>query len=69
MEVLILIEVEVGKTDVLLLLVFPFATARTFCSSQVRSEIFRKCLLIERYFCTDMWKKKIGGNHAFFRDN
>ena len=55
--------------------------AHTFCASRDTRIFYRRCLLIQEYFCAVqnyaekaelsilVSKKKIGGNHAFFRDN
>ena len=60
-----------------------FVTAHTFCASRDTRVSYRWRLLIQGYFLRDLKlsgesrtqqvllvsKTKIGGNHAFFRDN
>ena len=54
--------------------------ANMFCASRDTLISYRRCLLIQEYFCAvqnyaekaELSKcsgKKVGGNHAFFRDN
>ena len=54
-----------------------FVTAHTFCASRDTRVSYGWCPLIQGYLCVvlnhaekaEAFKKKIEGNHAFFRDN